>query len=60
MRGHLGDIGVAVTELGTKDVILPGNMRELINKVSSPSDKSHNRLLRDARTRETKGVSMRM
>jgi hypothetical protein len=46
VRGHLGDIGVAVTELGTEDVILPGNMRELINKVSSPSDKSHNRLLR--------------
>lgn len=27
------DLGVAVTELGLKDVILPGDVRELINKV---------------------------
>ena len=33
VRGALGDIGVVVTELGVKDVILPGEMRELINKV---------------------------
>jgi regulator of protease activity HflC (stomatin/prohibitin superfamily) len=33
VRGNLGDIGVVVTELGIKDVILPGEMRELINKV---------------------------
>ncbi len=33
VRRGLGDIGVAVTELGIKDVILPGEMRELINKV---------------------------
>ncbi len=33
VRETLGDIGVAVTELGIKDVILPGDMRELINKV---------------------------
>jgi regulator of protease activity HflC (stomatin/prohibitin superfamily) len=33
VRGQLGDIGVSVTELGVKDVILPGDMRELINKV---------------------------
>lgn len=33
VRRELGDIGVAVTELGVKDVILPGDMRELINKV---------------------------
>lgn len=33
VRSVLGDIGVAVTELGIKDVILPGDMRELINKV---------------------------
>ncbi len=30
---HLGDIGVSVNELGLKDIILPGEMRELINKV---------------------------
>ena len=28
-----GDLGVAVDELGVKDVILPGEIRELINKV---------------------------
>ncbi|QNA84310.1 slipin family protein [Sphingomonas sp. So64.6b] len=33
VRRELGDIGVVVTELGVKDVILPGEMRELINKV---------------------------
>ena len=33
VRGGLGDIGVRVTELGIKDVILPGEMRELINRV---------------------------
>ena len=30
---HIGDIGVRVTELGIKDIILPGEMRELINRV---------------------------
>ncbi len=33
VRNGLGDIGVVVTELGIKDVILPGEMRELINRV---------------------------
>lgn len=33
VRRELGDIGVRVTELRVKDVILPGEMRELINKV---------------------------
>ncbi len=33
VRGALGDVGVEVTELGVKDVILPGDMRELINRV---------------------------
>jgi len=33
VREQLGDIGVSVIELGVKDVILPGDMRELINKV---------------------------
>ena len=33
VRDQLGEIGVRVTELGVKDVILPGDMRELINKV---------------------------
>ncbi len=33
VRRELGDIGVRVTELGIKDVILPGEMRELINRV---------------------------
>ncbi|MGH1353278.1 MAG: slipin family protein [Methyloligellaceae bacterium] len=30
---HIGDIGVDVKELGIKDIILPGDMRELINRV---------------------------
>ena len=33
VRTALGDVGVRVTELGIKDVILPGEMRELINRV---------------------------
>lgn len=33
VQRELGDIGVIVAELGIKDVILPGEMRELINKV---------------------------
>ncbi|MDJ0643709.1 MAG: SPFH domain-containing protein [Erythrobacter sp.] len=33
VRKEVGDIGVRVTELGIKDVILPGEMRELINRV---------------------------
>ena len=33
VRRALGDVGVRVTELGIKDVILPGEMRELINRV---------------------------
>jgi len=33
VRRELGDIGVVVNELGVKDVILPGEMRELINRV---------------------------
>ncbi|WP_375398977.1 SPFH domain-containing protein [uncultured Sphingomonas sp.] len=33
VRGALGDVGLAVIDLGIKDVILPGEMRELINKV---------------------------
>jgi regulator of protease activity HflC (stomatin/prohibitin superfamily) len=33
VRAAMGDIGVEVTDLGIKDVILPGDMRDLINKV---------------------------
>ncbi len=33
VRGALGDIGVEVEAIGVKDVILPGEMRALINKV---------------------------
>lgn len=33
VRRELGDVGARVTELGIKDVILPGEMRELINRV---------------------------
>ena len=33
VREGIGDIGVRVTDLGIKDVILPGEMRELINRV---------------------------
>ena len=33
MRERLGETGIEVTELGVKDVILPGEIRELVNKV---------------------------
>lgn len=33
VRREMGDIGVRVTDIGIKDVILPGEMRELINRV---------------------------
>ena len=33
VRERIADSGVAVTELGVKDVILPGEIRELVNKV---------------------------
>jgi regulator of protease activity HflC (stomatin/prohibitin superfamily) len=33
VRDRIGDSGVEVTELGVKDVILPGEIRELVNKV---------------------------
>jgi regulator of protease activity HflC (stomatin/prohibitin superfamily) len=33
VRDRLADSGVEVTELGVKDVILPGEIRELVNKV---------------------------
>lgn len=33
VSSRAGDLGVAVTELGLKDVILPGDVRELVNKV---------------------------
>jgi regulator of protease activity HflC (stomatin/prohibitin superfamily) len=33
VRARLADSGVEVTELGVKDVILPGEIRELVNKV---------------------------
>jgi len=33
VRERLGETGIDVTELGVKDVILPGEIRELVNKV---------------------------
>lgn len=33
MRARVAESGVEVTELGVKDVILPGEIRELVNKV---------------------------
>jgi len=33
VRGRLGEAGIEVTELGVKNVILPGEIRELVNKV---------------------------
>ncbi|HVM79735.1 MAG TPA: slipin family protein [Stellaceae bacterium] len=33
VRRHLGETGIEVAELGVKDVILPGEIRELVNKV---------------------------
>jgi regulator of protease activity HflC (stomatin/prohibitin superfamily) len=33
VAGKLGGTGIEVTELGVKDVILPGEIRDLVNKV---------------------------
>jgi regulator of protease activity HflC (stomatin/prohibitin superfamily) len=33
VRERLGETGIEVTELGVKDLILPGEIRELVNKV---------------------------
>lgn len=33
VRGAIEGLGVEITDLGIKDVILPGDMRELVNKV---------------------------
>jgi regulator of protease activity HflC (stomatin/prohibitin superfamily) len=33
VRARLGDTGIEVLDLGVKDVILPGEIRELVNKV---------------------------
>jgi regulator of protease activity HflC (stomatin/prohibitin superfamily) len=33
VRERLAETGIEVTELGVKDVILPGEVRELVNKV---------------------------
>jgi len=46
VRQGLGDIGVAVTELGVKDVILPGEMRVLINKVVEAEKTAQANLIR--------------
>lgn len=46
VRRELGDIGVAVRELGVKDVILPGDMRALINKVVEAEKTAQANLIR--------------
>lgn len=46
VRAALGDNGVEVTELGVKDVILPGDMRELINKVVEAEKTAQANLIR--------------
>ncbi len=46
MKEHKGDIGVEVTELGIKDIILPGEMRELINKVVAAEKTAQANLIR--------------
>ncbi len=46
MAEHKGDIGVEVTELGIKDIILPGEMRELINKVVAAEKTAQANLIR--------------
>lgn len=46
VRRGLGDIGVEVIELGIKDVILPGDMRELINRVVEAEKTAQANLIR--------------
>ena len=43
---HIGDIGVIVTDLGVKDIILPGEMRELINRVVEAEKMAQANLIR--------------
>ena len=43
---HMDDIGVEITELGVKDIILPGDMRELINKVVEAEKTAQANLIR--------------
>ncbi len=33
VREHMGDIGISLEGLGIKDIILPGEMRDMLNKV---------------------------
>lgn len=46
VRAAIGEIGVEVTELGVKDVILPGDMRELINRVVEAEKTAQANLIR--------------
>ncbi len=46
LEEHMGDIGVVVTDLGIKDIILPGEMRELINKVVAAEKTAQANLIR--------------
>ena len=46
VRREMGDIGVEVAELGVKDVILPGEMRELLNRVVDAEKTAQANLIR--------------
>lgn len=46
VRAAVGDIGVEVVELGIKDIILPGDMRELVNKVVEAEKTAQANLIR--------------
>lgn len=46
VRGGVTDMGVEVTDLGIKDVILPGDMRELVNKVVEAEKTAQANLIR--------------
>ena len=46
VRSELGDIGVAVREIAVKDVILPGEMRTLLNQVVEAEKAAQANLIR--------------
>ena len=46
VRSHMGDIGISLEALGIRDIILPGEMREMLNKVVEAEKTAQANLIR--------------
>ncbi len=46
VRSHMGDIGIRLDALGIKDIILPGEMRDMLNKVVQAEKTAQANLIR--------------